>query len=349
MKKSNYFSWLLISLCAFWSAVGCGAAPEEVKTAPPPAPPLDENLFSLVPAISDTVVRVDIEALRASTLFQTIRDIMKSDEVGLYEKKAMMDPLLNADEIVLTYNSDETSGADHFAVLLKGVPNPEQAFEMFGANQQAQSVQLGDFNGIRTPKLVLLELTERTLVFGSEKMINLIVDLASGQGEALKIEGMAAERGLADKSTARFVYKRRTVIPNYVIYWSDALSIDPKVIEEIDGHLTLNDEMAIEISVLVDEENNALVVASELEQARASLNGNMFVALLGLSWVLEKVAVTKQAKSVVIAAKFDSRDLQELQRLFDRFKRLEELMNADKQAPYEEPPKEEKSENGGKR
>jgi hypothetical protein len=319
-RLTAYWAMVVLSVCA-----GCGAATSRETSAETELPPVDEDLLNLIPEAPNAVIWIELEALRASALWNIIETLFGSTEGGLIKEAHAFNPLLKADEILLAFSAGPKGESDQIlTVIKKRQGNVGELMKSLIGEEKSTPAKIGPFNGFRTNNAVVVMLTDRTLAAGSEPLVIKAAELARNSGRSLKSDPEFADFALGD-STVQLRYKRGVSIPDFSKYGAPPPSVSVDAVRGIDAEMKIKEGLKININVLSETQMDASGLTRELKKTRRKLGKNMFLVFLGVDWLLERIKIKTNETKVSVSMKLDARDLAELNRLAERLRKIREL------------------------
>jgi hypothetical protein len=330
--KSHY-SYLVATLAAIvlLANIGCGASADR-PPAPPP-PPIDEDLLSLAPDAADAVLWVDMAELRSSALFEALKTLVGDEGLPFMEGGSPINLIDTSDEIIFAFASGKQNGPDQFLILIKGKFKSLDLMDEYSKkrdsdNDQSVSEQIGSFPGIRTPKYIIMALTDRTLALSTEMMALKVADLASHTGGGLRAADGFKELNLDGSVAALLRYRRGVSAPVFDRYGAGGPPIDLASIAGLDGSLILKDGFHADVSITTETQMDASEILRELEGTIRDLEKNMFVLLIGIDWVFDRITLASEQTSVQIKVDLEPGDIEQIKLLADRLRKVRELTEA---------------------
>ncbi len=344
VKKQYSTSLVLLAAVLFghlW--LGCGASVERTSALPPPAPPIDESLLDLIPDRMNAVLWIDMEKFRSSALFEAFEILVGDETIPFLKETGPVDPVRNAKELLLAFASSARSETDQFLALFKGTYDKTAIIDSFSGDDEVVSQEIGAFPSIRTPKFIVTFLTDRTLAIGTFTAVKQVTDLARQKGKSLKDNPDFSDYSLDGSTAARIRYRPGITTPDLTQYGTGVPPIRIDSIRGLDGSATINNGLEIKISIDAETQMDAAGIASELENTRRKLARNMFIIFLGIDWILDRIDITPKQASLLISAKLDGRDIEEIKRLATRLRKIRELADEEdtqgsKKGPFRFPP-----------
>lgn len=302
--------------------LGCGGTKQVPKTAPPP---IDENLLDLVPFETDLVLWADFGKLRAAPLWGLVDKAFRTAAPDATVKE-LLDIVFASEEAMLGFMDSEQFG-NQLLIITRSAPEIQvAALNTIRTKAGSAAEKVDGFDGIRTKDMLILSLTPRTVLFGNDAVVRMAAKAGLKAGRSIvenpnftsfKTGGDAAARmyyrsGLNTRTTRRF----KTVAPR----------INPDAVSTIDGALTVNEATHIQVSITMETQMDATVFAEEIARTLNELKGNMIVLFLGLDWLRDKIVVTAEKNLVNMDIRLDGKDIETLNQLADRLKKIQELL-----------------------
>ena len=330
--NSNCLNNFIIAV-ALLVAAGCGATAPEPAPAPPP--PIDEDLLALSPDDVDAVLWVNMAQLRSSALFEAFHTLLGDEDIPFMQGGSEADTIDRADEILFAFASGKQTGVDQFLILLKGRFAGLEILENFVKDSkqadQAVSEEIGSFKAIRTPKYIIISLTDRTIAICTEPMALKVTGLGTGQGESLRNNDNFKDLDLDNSVAARLKFRRGLASPDFTKYGANEAPVDINSISAIDGSLFLDQGLKAQINVTTETLMDASELSRELEQIIRKLGKNMFVVLVGIDWIFDRISISSERTSVLIEVNLNLDDIEKLKHLAERLRKIRELTEAEDQ------------------
>ncbi|MCP4600835.1 MAG: hypothetical protein GY847_09940 [Proteobacteria bacterium] len=283
------------------------------------------------------VLWIDMAKFRSSSLYEALEILVSNEAIPMLQETAPIDPVKQARELLLAFSGGEQDETDQFLALIKGSFEKEAVLNSFSENEKAVSEEIGGFPAIRTPKFTITVLTDSTLAMGTDLAIKQVTDLAGQKGKSLRNDPDFKDLSLDGSVTARLRYKPGITAPDFTRYGAGASPISMDSIRSVEGSMTLSSGVEIEITATAETQMDAAGISRELENTRRKLGRNMFVVFLGIDWILNRVSISTEQTSVLISAKLDDKDVEEIKRLAARLRKIRELAESDTEGLGETP------------
>ena len=313
-------TWTVAALLS----VGCGGAKKEPKVEEPP-PPIDENLLDLVPYETDLVLWVDFAKLRSAPVWGLVDKVLKGGALQLPEEEAI-NPALSCDEAVLAFMDSEQFG-NQLLIITKGNEiSQTQAADAVRAKEGAIQENAEGFNGIRTKQVLLLSLTPQTLMFGNDTVVRMGAKAGLKKGRSLRENPDFAAFKTGGDVAARMYYRAGLNTQNVQQFKKVVPRINADAISVIEGTLNADEGVHILANIDMQTQMDASVFAQEAGRTLDQLKGNMIVLFLGLDWLRDKIVLTSDKSRVTVDIRLDARDVENLNQLAERLKKIQELL-----------------------
>lgn len=317
---------------------GCGAASPEPGPPPEPPPPIDADLAGLAPARADLVIRVDVAAIRDSSLSAVAQILAADPALDEFRQSTELEPLGVVDEVLLTARL-LPDRREAVLVIVKGTFDAPATIEKLAAGGHGELLVAAGLNTLEGEEFYAVAITERTIVWGDKEQVARSLDLAGGMGRSLRDDEQQRDIDLANGELVRLRYRRGTEPPDLSRLRVRPLVKNVDQISGIDAWLKVGEEL--ELRLLVEHADKVLAsrMARDLERLRRRFARNTFVRLIGMEWLLERISVTSENLTVDIAARLAAEDVEKIQRLAERLRQIREL-SADSGAddePLEKP------------
>lgn len=313
-----------LTLIAAFLCGACGGAGQKTTTPEAPRAPIDDNLIALVPGDATAVLSLDAEELRRSPAWKAYRTLSSDESAGLFKIGPEVELFLNSSEAIFAFRSD-TVGADQFLLLIKGGASSEAVLEMFSRRPEAVRETRGPFQSIRHPDFVLIALTDKTVAFGSEGMLNQMLGLVQGEGRSLLDVEAHKDLTLPSGGILTFSYERSSQVPDLTRYGAPNFSVAIDTIKKADALVENGHGLHIALNIEAETQMDAAVIARELRQTQAALSRNMLVLFLGVDWLIDRFTVSAEKDKVAVEGTLDDSDIEELERLAERLKKIRDL------------------------
>ncbi|MCP4674456.1 MAG: hypothetical protein GY854_02850 [Deltaproteobacteria bacterium] len=347
MKKLNNFlekgRWVrsiqvLASVLFVILTIGCGGSPEHTKKAEPPSPPIDDNLLNLTPDGLNALLWIDMAKFRASPLFGALETVIGDKGVPLIGDNAPIDPVSQADELMLAFATDDRAENGQYLTLIKGSFNSAEVLKSFTKDKDTVSREIDGYPAIVTPKFVIVPITERTLALGSIVVVQKVIELAKRNSKSLDEHPDFSDLSLGGSTIARLRYKPGITAPDFSQYGVAASPVSIDALNGLDGIMTIGKGLEINLTATTETQMDAAGMARELENTRKEIGKNMFAVLLGIDWILERISIKPDKTSVSISISLDESDIEEINRLAVRLSKIRELAESDSKGPLRLPP-----------
>ncbi len=278
-------------LVAVGALLGCAEfQPVASGAAGPRAAPDDSDLWNLAPAAADTVVEVDLVAMRASpwTRVLTQSDLSGQREQG--RRTYGYDAFTDADCLVAV--AIETGDVPHDLLVLRGRFDPARvgaAFSSANANASAgrwRETPVWDAGG-RSVALV----TPRTLVTGTSADVRAAIDAAWGivpDAKSSPLGELRRSMGGDRDGPAAFIAVNLTAALRARAAGFLAL---PAGLLRIGGRVDLGNDLNLDFTGVADTGAAATATAHGLESAARSYAQGTMIRLLGLAPILNSITV----------------------------------------------------------
>ena len=314
-----------------WTLIACGGAAGRGKSAEPP-PPIDENLLDLVPFETDLVVWVDLAKLRAAPVWGLFDKVLEGDTLKLPEEDTV-NPMLQCDEAVLAFMDSEQFG-NQLLIITKGAPETQaQAIAAARAKEGAVPQNAEGFEGIRTEQTLMLSLTPNTIIVGNESIVRMGAKSGLKKGRSILENPAFATFETGGDATARMHYHAGLNTKNVQQFKSVVPKVNPDAISTIDGTLHTESGTHIAANIEMESQMDASVLTQEITRTLDSLKGNMFVLFLGLDWLRDKINIVSDKNRVSVDVRLQAADINNLNQLADRLKKIQELLGNSEGAP----------------
>ncbi len=280
-------AWALLAA----AALGCAETPPgPLATAGQRVAPDDSDLWNLAPAGADTLAEVDLAALRASPW---TRALMQSDLSGQREQSRRTtgyDPFTDGDRLLAV--AVETAGGTRELTILRGRFDASQVGSAFGASTGSavagrwRESPIWEANG-RAVALV----TPRTLVTGGSAEVRAAIDAAWGVVPDAKagVLGELRRAMTADRDgPALFVGVNLTDALRARAAGFLAL---PPGLQRLAARVDLGQDLNLDFTGVADSPADATAAANVLVSSARSYAQGTMVRLLGLSPILNSLAV----------------------------------------------------------
>lgn len=326
MKNRSYFAILitimhLIVCCS-------GSRGKSDVTHEPPKPPVDEDILDLVPYETDVVTWIDLKRLRSSPVWGLVENILNNGGVQFPESQAIKAPLISCDEMILAFYDSEAHG-NQLLVLLKGnEAHINRMLSSFVQPNKAVPVRVGPYNGWKTPDLFLLSITKRTIAFGNETIVRMSAKTTLNEERPLRANPHFKSFTRGEDAVANFRYRSGLITPALNGVKTVVPRFNPDVITGVDAEAHVGDGFSAKIVVETVTQMDASVMARNLKKAKDNLQKNMFVLLLGIGWIMDRVEIMSEKTSIDIDLTLDGRDINELGQLVERLQKIRELLNS---------------------
>lgn len=304
--------------------MGCGAASTQ-QTVEMPPPPVDDDLLSLIPRRVNAVLWVDMAALRSSAIFEAIAEFLGDKEMPLIQSAPAFNPIYQSQEIVFAFSKGVQDSPDQLLVLVKGEFDSLDVLHDYSKKEGVTFEKTNTMAVARSEEFVAVGVTQRTLAVGTDLLTRSLIKIVEGQGRSLRDNPAFSNLALDNGETARLRYRRGVIDPDLTRYGVSASGIDVKAVDAIDGEMTAQEGIEIDLSLTTRTQMDASSIESELKSAKATLNKNMFVLLLGIDWAFDRVTISSAKKSVNIAVTLNAADIEEIEQLATRLKKIREL------------------------
>jgi hypothetical protein len=332
MKSISRYGYLLLAALV----LSC-AGKKESATPKPPPPPIDENLLDLVPYESDLVVWLDIAKLRASAVWTLVEKVLGNKDMGIPLDESLRNPILKCDEMVMAYLENESLGSQLLIVAKGTEPHIAKLQTVFGQNEDAQSVPVEGFDGVRSSTVLLVPLTKRTVTFGNRAIVRMSAKVAAGKSRPVRANPYFEDFETGGPPAARLRYRSGVTADVIEKFKAVAPRINPGAVTGLDATIHTDAGFELQMDLSTQTQMDASVIAEDLRQAKDELKNNMIVLFLGVTWILDRVRVSSEKTEIHVDATLDARDIDELGHLVDRLQKIQELLNDSDGPPFKAP------------
>lgn len=318
----------LALLCVFaLLATACGtAAPPPPK--PPPPPPVDENLLDLVPAGAQLVLWVDVKKLRESPAWEIASLALDDQEYYEIKRTTGIDPLEAVDEALIAV-SQKANGEDVFVAALKGRLNGPAALRKMAGAGRGSEVERDGLTTVIGEKLVMLAVTERTVVVCTPNAIDDAVGLANRRGRTLTSDPKFGDLAASREAAALLRFRRGASAPDLSRFTRRAPIRNVNKITELDATLTVRAGIEVDLSFAAEDKLAAVATARDIRRLVRRTSRNPFVLLVGLDWIFDRIDVKAEGNQVDIKVVLDGNDVEQLRRLAEKLRRIREIAEPD--------------------
>ena len=290
-------------------------------------------MLTLAPDGVDAVLWVDMDEVRSSTLFEALKTLVGDEAFPFMEQGSPLNPIDSADEILFAFASGKQTGTDQFLILIKGNFKSLDLLDEYSKsrdsdNDQSVSEQIGSFPGIRTPKFIIVALTDRTVALGTEMMAVKVADLATRPGGGLRVDDRFKDLELDGSAAAILRYRRGISAPDFERFGAADSPIDMGSIAGLDANLILKNGLQADFNIVAETQMSASEILSELNQIIKELKKNMFVVLIGIDWFFDRITLSVEQTMVKIKINLESGDIEQIKLLAVRLRKIRELAEA---------------------
>jgi len=315
-------------LCAVvLAAAGCGAAQPEAPPPPPP-PPVDESLLDLVPAGAQLVLWIDLKQLRGSPAWEVARFAIDDREYDEIRRATGLDPLEVVDEVLISA-AQRPTGEDVFVAAVKGrLDSPSTLRKLADAGKG----QLEDREGVPVltgEKIVMLGVTERTVVICTSNVLENALMLATRRGKPLTDDPQFGDLPVKRDTAALMRFRRGAVTPDLGRLGARVPIDNVDKITELDGSLTVGTGLDVAWSFTVEDKLVAKATVRDIRRLTSRMSRNPFVLLIGIDWIFDRIRVSSEGNRIDVQIALDQNDVAQLQRLAERLSRIRQIAEPD--------------------
>ena len=316
-------------------AVACGAPPPPK----PPPPPVDADIADLVPAGPDQMARIDVEALRSSSLWQLTEILSGIVDISEIESVAGFDPLALVDEVIVAGTDRPGAADDRMIAVVKGRFDADALVSAVIASGEATSGGVAGKSGALNDEGALIAVTGRTVILGNEEMVRASLELADairgelpGPGpDSIEDDPRFGDVSLAPGECVTVMYRRgdsppdlrrlrRTPLGSW--RWMEKVA-------SLDASAEATTHFAVGVTVEMDSEPDARRARRDVSKSVRRLSRNAFVRMLGIAPFLEPLQVSGEGKTASFAYALSAEEIANLAKLADRFRQMKELLSGE--------------------
>jgi hypothetical protein len=230
---------------------------------------------------------------------------------------------------VLTAAADRQGKEGHFAAAIKGRFDARAAVDGIVAGDLGTAVEIRGRPAASAEDLLVVALTERTLLLGSPAAVEEALAAAFDGGRSLADDPeFAAVSGAKDAVAMRF--RQGKAAPDFSKFGARRMPLDGlDQILALDARISVSEGLDAAVSFSCATRLEASALAKDLRSARRDLARNAVALLLGVDWLFEKIVVAtdigEEGSAVEVSLTLDDNDILQVQRLVERLRKIREL------------------------
>jgi len=331
-------SWMAAALCLLGAACagpeglagGSGALGPGVRTAPD-----DSDLLGVVPAGAETLIELDMVALRASPWARAAFDAMASGQQAEQTRERGFDELVDVDRAVFA-GLPQPGGPMSTLVIAQGRFDAGRVVDAFRSRAPAAvEDRWRDVSVWHEGERSVALLTSRTFLAGPLPVVRAAIDCAFGVAPDVRSDRELAEvRRLAGHAHGGAVRAALVVSDEMRARIGNELGA-PTALRRVGARIALDDALVLQVVGMLDTDGEARGFAAGLAGLIRGAHGRPVLAFLGLASLLDSAQVAADGAHVRAELRIPGAQRADLA---GRFAALAQMLAAARAQPTKGPP-----------
>jgi hypothetical protein len=314
-------------------AAGCGGS-TSARIATSEAPPIDEHLGRVLPGGIQFALRVDLEQLRSSQVWDAIRLLGEHEDFAEFRGRTGVDPLLEADELLLVA-AERKGKADHAAFAVKGRFDAEAVISRLLSADGGTATEVRGRPAVLVEDMLVVALTRRTVLAGTPSAVEESL-AAAFDGERSLAEDSEFSPVTESTKAVAVRFRHGAVAPDFSRFGARRMPLDGlDQVLALDAHLSVEHGLSGSLVFTCATRLEASSLAKDLRATKRDLAQNPIALLLGVDWLFEKVTISTEGQVTEVTLALTDDDLLQIRRLIERLEKIRELTGDSDPAPEE--------------
>jgi hypothetical protein len=303
---------------------GCGGAAGGGTRLAAPAPPIDENLWTVLPGGSQLALHLDLDHLRGSPIWELTGLLDGLDELARLRAATGIDPLAVVDE-ALVVAADRPGQDGHFAVAIKGRFDARAVVAELVRTGNGGAIEVRGRPAAAAEDLLVIALTDRTLLAGTPAAVEESLAAAFDGGRSLADDPEFAPIAESRDAVA-LRFRQGKAAPDFSKFGTRRMPLDGLgQVVGLDARLSAGSGLAGQVAFTCHTRLEASALAKDLRTTKRDLSRNPIALLLGVDWLFEKIVITAEGSAVEVRLVLDDNDILQIRRLVERLEKIRSL------------------------